>query len=265
MLRRIPVSLKFDDETEAEFYYELIEQKRVDRELSNLILDLLHVYYENEEVHTIVDNYQDAKNPYRLIQEDLKRIALEHSRNMMSASMLSDYTENEKKIYEKNQQASAEPEVKPEDIKIEQIEGAVDKNPEYLNNLKDRYDLIGKSDARRYVEELDRKEAEQKKVDSESIVEPEVKVEQSKTVAVVVETEVVAEHPKASEPIAESKPAEKPQMPILEKPKGKTKASSEGEQKTDGVKEQSKEVETKPKARKPASFGKLMKSMETES
>jgi len=97
MLRRIPVSLRFDDEENSDFYFGFIEQKKNDRELSQLILDLLHVYYENEMVRGAVDDYVVNKSPYMHIHAELERIALEHSRQRVTTSMLGDFTNNEQK------------------------------------------------------------------------------------------------------------------------------------------------------------------------
>lgn len=96
MLRRLPISLRFDDD-DSDFYYGFIEQKKNDRELSTLILNLLRVYYENEEVRNIVNDYVISQSPYMRIHEQLERIALEHSRQTVSADMLSDYNDNAKK------------------------------------------------------------------------------------------------------------------------------------------------------------------------
>lgn len=96
MLRRLPISLRFDDE-DSDFYYGFIEQKKNDRELSTLILDLLRVYYENEIVRNLVDEAIIRKSPYMAIHEELERIAFEHNRQKVSTSMLGDFTENEKK------------------------------------------------------------------------------------------------------------------------------------------------------------------------
>lgn len=108
MLRRIPVSLRFDDE-DSEFYYGFIEQKKNDRELSTLILNLLHVYHENEAVRDAVEDYILEKSPFMKIQEEIQRIALEHSRNTVSAGMLDDFTKNAKKsVMEQNTHESQE-------------------------------------------------------------------------------------------------------------------------------------------------------------
>lgn len=106
MLRRIPVSLRFDDEENSDFYFGFIEQKKNDRELSQLILDLLHVYYENEMVRGAVDDYVVNKSPYMHIHAELERIALEHSRQRVTTSMLGDFTNNEQKNIEESPQTS---------------------------------------------------------------------------------------------------------------------------------------------------------------
>lgn len=108
MLRRLPISLRFDDE-DSEFYYGFIEIKKENRELSTLILNLLHVYYENELVRNAVDDYMLAKSPYMQIHEELQRIALEHNKQSVSTSMLGDFTRNEaSKISEPSKQKEKE-------------------------------------------------------------------------------------------------------------------------------------------------------------
>lgn len=125
MLRRLPISLRFDDD-DSDFYYGFIEQKKNDRELSSLILDLLRVYYENEEVRNIVDDYVIQKSPYMHIHEQLERIALEHSRQSVSTNMLNDFTDNARR------QISEPPEpVKEEKKEVQNepllLEAAMDK------------------------------------------------------------------------------------------------------------------------------------------
>ena len=125
MLRRLPISLRFDDD-DSDFYYGFIEQKKNDRELSSLILDLLRVYDENEEVRNIVDDYVIQKSPYMHIHEQLERIALEHSRQSVSTNMLNDFTDNARR------QVSEPPEpVKEEKKEVQSepllLEAAMDK------------------------------------------------------------------------------------------------------------------------------------------
>ncbi len=125
MLRRLPISLRFDDE-DSDFYFGFIEQKKNDRELSSLILDLLHVYYENEEVRNIVNDYVIQKSPYMHIHEQLERIALEHSRQTVSTNILNDFTDNARKKV-------SEP---PEPVKEEKP--AVTEEPLMLNAAMDK-------------------------------------------------------------------------------------------------------------------------------
>ena len=96
MLRRIPISLRFDDE-ESNFYYGFIEQKKNDRELSTLILDLLHAYYEDDIIKERLQFYLDGKSPFIHIHNELERIASEHSRHTVMTKMMGDYTANERK------------------------------------------------------------------------------------------------------------------------------------------------------------------------
>lgn len=96
MLRRLPISLRFDDD-DSEFYEGFIEEKKNNRELSTLILDLLRVYYENEVVREIVENYRIENSPFLKIHAEINRIAMEHSKNTIATNMMGDYTRNEVK------------------------------------------------------------------------------------------------------------------------------------------------------------------------
>ena len=124
MLRRLPISLRFDDD-DSDFYYGFIEQKKNDRELSSLILNLLRVYYENENVRNIVNDYEISKSPYLHIHEQLERIALEHSRQSVSTEILNDFNDNARKKV-------SEP---PEPVKEEKSEVKLD-TPDQVNAEK---------------------------------------------------------------------------------------------------------------------------------
>lgn len=278
MLRRIPVSLKFDDETESEFYYNLIEQKRIDRELTNLICDLLHVYYENEDVRATVDNYQNAKNPYLLIQENLKRIAIEHSRNVMSASMLSDYTENEKrnleKAKEKESKGSDSEDIATETKSETEVYEKIDSSPALLEGIKDRYNLTEKAEditekssdfsgrtepiikeasvkgPIKFIEDDNfSRDVENQKQSKDSILNDKIEVNSTEKV----------EKSSKLEDVEESKVANVQTVAI---PIAASKPSNDAEKVDESME---KPIETpKVKARKPASFGKLIKSLENE-
>lgn len=116
MLRRLPISLRFDDE-DSDFYFGFIEVKKNNRELSSLILNLLHLYYENEEVRNLMDEYLLSKSPYIKIHEEIQRITLEHNRQAVTTSMLGDYTKNEKRNLEhKDEDAKQSKETPKEDV-----------------------------------------------------------------------------------------------------------------------------------------------------
>ena len=57
----------------------------------------MRVYYENEEVRNIVNDYEISKSPYLHIHEQLERIALEHSRQSVSTEILNDFNDNARK------------------------------------------------------------------------------------------------------------------------------------------------------------------------
>lgn len=93
MIKRLPISLKFED-TE-EFYSDFIEQKKDDKELTSFIMDLLKAYYYNEDIRMMIDSYIIEQNPYIKIHEQLQKITMQHKRHANAISMLSDYNSKE--------------------------------------------------------------------------------------------------------------------------------------------------------------------------
>ena len=252
MLRRLPISLRFDDD-DSDFYYGFIEQKKNDRELSTLILNLLHVYYENEEVRNIVNDYVISQSPYLRIHEQLERIALEHSRQTVSADMLSDFNDNaRKKISEPPEPVKED---KPEEP-VQQpllLEEAMDKlqplidqkvaeaiGRMFMNNMASQD--IAKSISVNVGESL----KENTSVSAPTIPmtpAPTIPVTPTIPVAATIPTKPVVASPVVSEPVVSEpvvsipKPASAPQSPSVE--------SNNGD---GGIK-------------KPASFAKLVGSM----
>lgn len=96
MLKRLPISLKIDDE-DGDFYYGLIEEKRKNRELTTLILNLLKLYHTDESVRKAADDYMISQSPYLKIHEELQRIAFEHKKQTTSTGMIGDFARNEMK------------------------------------------------------------------------------------------------------------------------------------------------------------------------
>ena len=240
MLRRLPVSLRFDDD-DTDFYYGFIEPKKNDRELSSLILDLLHVYHENEIVRDIVDEYVTSKSPYLHIHKELERIALEHSRNSVSASILGDFNDNaRKKVSEPPEPVRKEEEVKEEQLMLSEakIQEMVQKSvTETLGkmllgslNLND----IGKAVTDNVENQLKENNVV---VEQPKIVEPPKVVEQPR----VVETPKIVEPPK----MEVEAPKRTPVPPVVE-----------------GVSlPPVRESQSQNQVKKPASFSKLMGSM----
>ena len=170
MLRRLPISLRFDDE-DSDFYYGFIEIKKENRELSTLILNLLHVYYENELVRNAVDDYMIAKSPYMQIHEELQRIALEHNKQSVSTSMLGDYTKNEaSKISEPSKQENKGSSNESENVLMltqdqlknevqKAVQGAMSEIIKMMNSTK--------KDNEKVVEELQEKSVSEKSYSTE--------------------------------------------------------------------------------------------------
>lgn len=228
MLRRLPISLRFDDD-DADFYYGFIEQKKNDRELSTLILDLLYAYYEDKEIQSMVDTYILNKNPYIEIQNQLNRIASEHSRHIQSASMLKDYTANEqKKVSEPPKQDTSQ------------------------GNEENKQILALTETVERLVKEIDelkrvKPEVVEPKIDAPIIISNPIKEESFITqteIPVPVESQVVEKL--------------KIEKPIVKKPAIEVEAKEE-EKTTESilvVNSVSDDV-----VKKPASFGKLLNSV----
>lgn len=227
MLRRLPISLRFDDE-DSDFYYGFIEQKKNDRELSTLILDLLRVYYENEIVRNLVDEAIIRKSPYMAIHEELERIAFEHNRQKVSTSMLGDFTENEKKRV-------SDP---PEPVKKEenQTEESLLMLPEAtLKELQSLRDEVSQ------MKDMKKELAEMKKILTS--------VASQNSSSEVVEVEVECERPPIVE-VRENQPSNTSvEVSFVEK-----KEKEEKDKPDIGKAE-------KPVGKKPASFGKLLKSV----
>lgn len=232
MLRRIPVSLRFDDEENSDFYFGFIEQKKNDRELSQLILDLLHVYYENEMVRGAVDDYVVNKSPYMHIHAELERIALEHSRQRVTTNMLGDFTNNEQKIIEESPQTS--------------------NGKQEENNSSDKQTLLQLTEQ---VAALTKVVAGLTGGNTPNIVSPITEVSGKEEVKVETEVSKVVEVPKSVEiPKVVETPLEI-DIPV----KTEIKEVSENNIVQDAPKVATSEEETVVK--KPASFGKLLKSV----
>lgn len=232
MLRRIPVSLRFDDEENSDFYFGFIEQKKNDRELSQLILDLLHVYYENEMVRGAVDDYVVNKSPYMHIHAELERIALEHSRQRVTTNMLGDFTNNEQKIIEESPQTS--------------------NGKQEENNSSDKQTLLQLTEQ---VAALTKVVAGLTGGNTPNIVSPITEVSGKEEVKVETEVSKVVEVPKSVEiPKVVETPLDI-DIPV----KTEIKEVSENNIVQDAPKAATSEEETVVK--KPASFGKLLKSV----
>jgi len=116
MLKRLPISLKIDDE-DGDFYYGLIEEKRKNRELTTLILNLLKLYHTDENVRKAADDFMVSQNPYLKIHEELQRIAFEHRKQTTSTGMISDFARNEMKMSMEKEQGYEEPEEQSDENK----------------------------------------------------------------------------------------------------------------------------------------------------
>ena len=229
MLRRLPISLRFDDE-DSDFYYGFIEQKKNDRELSSLILDLLHVYYENDDVKAIVDEYVLRQNPFMQIHEELQRIALEHSRQSVTTGMLGDFTNNSRRKVS----------VPPEPVNRTSDETEETKKTEETDNGEKTL-LLSESKLQEIVE----------KTVADTVSKMLMSGLNTETVGKVV-SENISEQIKKEEPVQIPTVLDVPE-PVIEKPIRPIKPVVEPPKRAEQVSETPE--------RRPASFSKLMGSM----
>lgn len=258
MLRRIPISLRFDDE-ESNFYYGFIEQKKNDRELSTLILDLLHAYYEDDIIKERLQFYLDGKSPFIHIHNELERIANEHSRHTVMTKMMGDYTANErKKTIDAEPPASEE--VKDENTSQEapQLLSASEDYDALKKAVKEevkeevKQDIIKEVMAQFGLNQLPINNKVEEKV--EPVVQAVPKVEPAIEVAPKVETVETVKDVKPAVEVAE-KPSVSKNGPISIESVGISQQGSvDSPPKVESV-------STEEKVKKPASFGKLLKSV----
>lgn len=270
MIRRLPVSLRIDDE-DSDFYYGFIEEKKNARELSALIMNLLHVYYENEIVRGIVEEYIVNQSPFLKINEQLQRIALEHSNTSIYTSMLDDYNSNEIKRIKKQEEKEQkeETEEKPKESPKLLADMTEDDLKKMIGNLfvdivkerpEETAELLGIA-AYGKIKDLNDKEYLEKKVNT---LENELgyrKEEEFMFTGVepkVTTPNIPIKHEEVKvEPVKEV-PVESIDIASIEKP-----VEIEMPTEVPEVTEEPTVAEEPPK-RKPASFGKLMKSIEEE-
>lgn len=248
MLRRLPISLRFDDD-DSDFYYGFIEQKKNDRELSSLILDLLHVYYEDDEVKQKVDDYVINKSPYMHIHAELERIASEHNRQSVSRSMLGDFNDNARKKVVKEEA--------PMETTEEKKEEKVEERP--LLTEKAVTDILQKQLAEMLPGLL--KETISNQVSSIVGQQGTIPtVETSKTVEIPVIEKPIIETPTEIEVEDKKvkKAASKTDKSKVEKPTVSINIPTN--EKVDAVKPKIA-TEEGSKVKKPASFGKLLNSV----
>lgn len=83
---RIPVSLKV--ETDSDFYTEFVSVKRDNKELSEFIVNIMRVYYENDHIKEQVDALMLEHTPEGKLFKQIERIHAELSKSMATTSML---------------------------------------------------------------------------------------------------------------------------------------------------------------------------------
>lgn len=227
MLRRLPISLKFDDE-DSDFYCGFIEPKKNDRELTTLILNLLHAYYEKEEIRNSVDEYILEQSPFLTIHKEIERIAMEHSKNTTLTKMAKDAVVNEQNNFYKTSEPTEQDIDVPEETKETQYLQLPESALKELEGL--RKEVAGMSQLKEEMSKMQELLGQLVKSDK------------------VVNQEVVAEEKKSVEKV-------KPQKPVLDSEAVQEKA-------IDGTEDKEPVKEEVVKTKKPKSFSKLMGSIE---
>lgn len=83
---RIPASLKFDED--SDFYLEFISDLRTDRKLTDLITDLLRLYYEDAQLRELINLKLESNSEFAEVYSQLDKIQMQHNQTMMATSML---------------------------------------------------------------------------------------------------------------------------------------------------------------------------------
>ena len=251
MLRRIPISLRFDDE-ESDFYYGFIEQKKNDRELSTLILDLLHAYYEDDTIKERLQFYLDGKSPFIHIHNELERIANEHSRHTVMTKMMGDYTANERKKTIESEPPVSE-EVREEKTNTSQETPKLLLNSEDFKAYKEAVKEEVKEDVMKEVKEDLLKELMTQMGLTKLSINNTVEEKVEPVVEVRPKVEVNTAHSVDEKPVVEV--VEKSNLPVS-KP---ISIESVGVSSQTAPKVET--VGAEEQVKKPASFGKLLKSV----
>ena len=82
---RIPISLKVEKD---EMYYNFIKPARDDKSLTKIITYLLRAYYDDEEIRGLVDARNAGEDALRMLNEEIDRIALEHSKSIAQVAAM---------------------------------------------------------------------------------------------------------------------------------------------------------------------------------
>lgn len=83
---RIPVSLKFDNT--SSFYNDFVWDMKEHKTLSDFIVKMLKLYYENNQVRDAVNLALELDDPIAEVRKQIERAQLEHNKSMMGTHML---------------------------------------------------------------------------------------------------------------------------------------------------------------------------------
>lgn len=135
---RVPVSLKFD--TEAEFYNNFVLDLKENKQLSDFAVNMLKAYYEHDEVKAALAPYIESTNPFAEARLQLERIQLQHTKNIMTTTMMAQHTQSAIVGMEQNISLGET----PKQEKVESL-GAPSQPSQPQSDLEERLKMVEKA------------------------------------------------------------------------------------------------------------------------
>lgn len=89
---RFSVSLKVESDEKG--FYDCVVDLKESKELSSTLVTLLHLYYEDEEIRSRVDNYEDNADEFiKAIKDQFDRVQMFHQQSVMQTEMARSHIE----------------------------------------------------------------------------------------------------------------------------------------------------------------------------
>lgn len=219
-VKRIPTSLKFDED--SEIYEHLILPLKTDKYLSTFLVDLLNVYYEQQDVRKLVDSYLGIHDPMEEIKNQIQRIQLEHQKSRMHIDSLSSTIHESLGVVQQAMQGQTVPKESLDNVK-EENEPVVKDQTGFNQRLQGLEESMGA-----ILDALQNNSA------LGEIVNPQVAVSESPVEEVIISTPTIEFEPEPlpENPlgiIKEDKKEEKEVVVEIEEPKPLNNIEEEGD------------------------------------